>query len=683
MGIKRKAKRVLIGRNYYIKRDYNEYLKLNPNKMKKLVNIVNLNLYYRVFFKNKYKLPVEHSNQPGNRGRINKLDAISRRRIKAEGVAKNLLKYDVISFDIFDTLIFRPFSNPRNMASIIGQDIDTMFFNETRFNAEMRAREKATEQWGVREANIYEIYEEFCKMNGKKNSKELAEKEFEFELDFCYQNTYMKKIWDILKANNKKIVVITDMYMSEEMIKKILEKNGFGDYDNLFVSCEYRKNKYTGGLFIEANKVIGDLSKVHIGDNISADVRASRKYGFDSILYENVNKFKTVDSYIMSAPLDLQTSYIGVINAYLNNGNKNYSTLYKYGFVVGGYYILGFISWLNTMAKKDNIDKYLFLSRDGRIYHKGMKKHFPNVGSEYVLWSRFVSTKLYFEKSPELFIKRFIQNKKSVSKVGDLLKELDLEFLISDLKDYKLEEETLLVKGTKDLFIKLLMSNYDEIVNKYNEESNIAKEYYVNKIGNAKTIGVVDVGWQGSGGAILKWLIEEKWQLDCKVTCYNAAYLQNNSKINFGLLQNGILKTYLFSSNENRDNFRKMLSQDKGLLIYIFELFTQDTTPSFKGFMEDGKKCFSFSEPEVDNYDSYREIQEGILDFIDEYMRHFKGYDLYMNIPPVAAFSPFKHFVSNKREMLGILGNINYEVDSLKSDSNKNIRDMYREKGLI
>ena len=66
--------------------------------------------------------------------------------------------YDVISFDIFDTLLLRPFANPTDLFYIIGKRLDMPEFHKLRIEAEKRAREIAIAETGSREITIYNIY---------------------------------------------------------------------------------------------------------------------------------------------------------------------------------------------------------------------------------------------------------------------------------------------------------------------------------------------------------------------------------------------------------------------------------------------------------------------------------------------------------------------------------------------
>ena len=56
--------------------------------------------------------------------------------------AEELLKHDVVSFDVFDTLIFRPFSEPTDLFYIVGKQLGYMDFKRIRMETESVVRQK-------------------------------------------------------------------------------------------------------------------------------------------------------------------------------------------------------------------------------------------------------------------------------------------------------------------------------------------------------------------------------------------------------------------------------------------------------------------------------------------------------------------------------------------------------------
>ncbi len=58
-----------------------------------------------------------------------------------DGAKSEILKYDVISFDIFDTLLLRPFIKPTDLFWYIETKYNIKGFHQARILAEMQSRE--------------------------------------------------------------------------------------------------------------------------------------------------------------------------------------------------------------------------------------------------------------------------------------------------------------------------------------------------------------------------------------------------------------------------------------------------------------------------------------------------------------------------------------------------------------
>ena len=132
-------------------------------------------------------------------------------------LTKDLLQYDVVSFDIFDTLILRPFAKPADLFMLVGKRLKRAEFYRIRTDAERRAREDAMHRNGNTEVTIYDIYAIIEERTGL--PKELGvQTEFQTELDYCFANPYMKRIFRLLQEQGKPIVIVSDMYLPGEMM---------------------------------------------------------------------------------------------------------------------------------------------------------------------------------------------------------------------------------------------------------------------------------------------------------------------------------------------------------------------------------------------------------------------------------------------------------------------------------
>ena len=240
---------------------------------------------------------------------------------EAHYIAKDFLRYDVVSFDIFDTLLLRPFAKPFDLFYIIGEKLGIDSFRKIRMNAEAEAREEAMVIKGNREVTIYDIYRIVNMYTG--TDVELGVKtELEVEMDLCFANPQMKRVFDILKYQQKRIILTSDMYLPSKMLEQLLYRCGITGYEKIFVSCEYQCSKRTGGLYKNVQKYIGkDKSLVHIGDNHETDFLKPKEYGIESVFYKNVNKAGNMYRADGMSEL-IGSAYAGVVNAQLHNGIK-------------------------------------------------------------------------------------------------------------------------------------------------------------------------------------------------------------------------------------------------------------------------------------------------------------------------------------------------------------------------
>ncbi len=199
-----------------------------------------------------------------------------------EKIKKHIDNASAVSFDVFDTLLLRPYAKPIDVFYHIENQTGEFGFATERIAAEMRTREKNP---GREDINFDEIYDEI-----DDKFKHLKQTEIDWELQVLNQNPEMKRVWDYAKSKNKKIIIASDMYLPVNVIKKALIKNEFADYDYLYVSGELAKTKHFGTMY---EHIISDInlksSKIlHIGDNYHSDYKRAKKLGIKAVHYEQI-----------------------------------------------------------------------------------------------------------------------------------------------------------------------------------------------------------------------------------------------------------------------------------------------------------------------------------------------------------------------------------------------------------
>ncbi|MGN0481491.1 MAG: HAD family hydrolase [Lachnospiraceae bacterium] len=576
---------------------------------------------------------------PGCEGRIYSVDEWTER----------LKKFDVISFDIFDTLILRPFSEPTDIFFYVGNELGVMDFNRIRAEFEHKARLLENEKSGSYEISLEDIYSLMEKEMGL-NKADAMETEKNAELKFCYANPFMKQVYDVLRQSGKRIVVTSDMYLDGEFLVKLLNSCGYTGFEKLFVSCEYKKNKYEGKLYDVVKEYIKDdrLKVAHVGDNPVSDVKMAQKAGFYSFYYENVNKDAPIyRSYDMSPVIG--GAYRGIVNNRLYCGMFPNNPEYEFGYVYGGIFVYGYCNFINRYCSSNDIDKILFLSRDGDILKQAYDIIYGGEDTEYVYWSRKAATKLMADYNRYDYFRRFLEHKvNSGVTVGQALKSMELEDMAGDLPvSEKLNEMN--VKIVR----KYLQDNWEKVLVHYEPEHKGAYEYYKNVLGNSRKVAAVDIGWAGSGAYSLDYLSQKVWQLGCRVvgivagtnTVHNAEPQACET-----FLRTGRIVSYMYSQEHNRDLLKKH-NPNKDYNVF-WEILLSSPTKQFTGFGYDGSGAVLNFGSYDDNIEGIKQIQHGILDFVRDYKTNFGGITLYGNISGRDAYAPMLVAASNKEKYL-------------------------------
>jgi HAD superfamily hydrolase (TIGR01549 family) len=592
--------------------------------------------------------------------------------LSVEEFVRKIKDYDVISFDIFDTLIFRPFSSPTDVFYLIGEKFDFLDFKNLRVWAEWDARMKCRQKNGHTEVSLQDIWENLEEDTGL-NAEEGMRLECETEEKLCYSNPYMLQVWKRLQKLGKRMIIVSDMYLPRSCIERILQKTGYMGAERIYISNEYGENKAGGDLF---HRVIRDFSGariVHIGDNPHSDQKMAKASGLDILPYQNVNK-----NVLLYRPMDMSSmiggAYRGLVSNHLYNGSEKFSIDYEYGYVYGGLFVVGYCHFIHEYYEQHYLDRLLFLARDGDILNRVYQKLYPDDRTVYVYWSRKAATKLMADEDKHDFFRRFIYHKVNQKvTIGEALRSMELEQLLPELSDWQeiwdvwerksgagrkqkfidLRAEDELTDKNAYLLRRFIEAKWERVMTHYEEQQVAAEKYYREILHGCENVAAVDIGWAGSGALALSHLVEKVWGMDCKITgivagtntIHNA---QPDASDPF--LQDGRLVAYLYSGQMNRDLLKKH-DPNKDYNVF-WELLLSSLTPSFQGF-HDGRyqteKESIYLETvditlEFGKYDfnpeGIREIQRGILDFAEQYLEHFGAFPYMFRISGRDAYAP-------------------------------------------
>ena len=118
-----------------------------------------------------------------------------------------LFPYETVSFDLFDTLVFRSVREPAAVFSVVENTLQRPGFAQKRKAAEARARQEKHRRTGSWEVTFEEIYRYL------KDDSEAMETELAAELALCHPDPVTAALWEAVGRQGKRRVITSDMYL--------------------------------------------------------------------------------------------------------------------------------------------------------------------------------------------------------------------------------------------------------------------------------------------------------------------------------------------------------------------------------------------------------------------------------------------------------------------------------------
>ena len=183
---------------------------------------------------------------------------------------------DLISFDVFDTLLRRPFLHPTHLFDCIAPESGDQDFGYKRRFAEASARHKYKGAIDVTLDQIYEFLEH------------KPDRELEREQDYLTRREDVCAVLRLARASCKKVIAISDMYLPKGVLAQLLNRHGIV-VDDLIVSSTDGVAKFDGSAFrLAATRHGVPLNRIlHFGDNAEADFATPARLGMRAVLVGN------------------------------------------------------------------------------------------------------------------------------------------------------------------------------------------------------------------------------------------------------------------------------------------------------------------------------------------------------------------------------------------------------------
>lgn len=370
-------------------------------------------------------------------------------------------EYKLYSFDIFDTLITRKVATPKGifvlMKDIINQspqfadlpnDVKTNFFNY-RTNSEFYLRQ-INNQWNDgKDISLDMIYNHIQHTYFLTNEQTQAIKELEIQLELDNIIPIKENIekLKVLLEKGKRVVLISDMYLPEYIIKEMLLKcDPVLCQVKLYLSSTlgFMKTKQALFHYVKEQENVEFREWTHIGDNKFADFFCARKLGIKAVLYPYV-KFKEYEKSLLVA--NSQNSFVQISlgcakNIRLNKFPNDEKA--QLGASLAGPILFPYIYWLLDQAQKRGIERLYFIARDGYILKLIadliIKENNLPIKTKYIYGSRKAWRISALNLDDDELYRQFIQftmyEPKKIPQAFGLTKEEFLSILPKKLRNY-------------------------------------------------------------------------------------------------------------------------------------------------------------------------------------------------------------------------------------------------------
>ena len=527
--------------------------------------------------------------------------------------------YPYISFDVFDTLIFRTVSNPSGILFIVEemylerykQSIKTFHIKR------LYAGAIASALYGEK-VNINQIYNHIdYPQNVAERLKEL---EIEAEIRNAIPNKPMVLVLNKCRAAGKKIVITSDMYLTKDVFDAIFDKIGV-QYDYLFISGEIGYSKRSGVLFGYVLKKLNISSDkiIHIGDDIHNDIQMPNQYGIRS--FERIqDEPRKLDFYLPKHKTSCISNYMSSLFTQATRNMIGQNTLLRVGYTVIGPFLYGFCKWLHEEKKRLELDSLMFIAREGYL----IKQVYDIIYPEEKGSSHYIALNKNLLRLPSLTgenrIRKFLKSLPGweIFSWQDIILYLDYDrdpkkshsfFEYFSLDPNVTVTRSDLIAGIWDEQMAYLFDVYREDIEKQEQLLGL----YLQQLGFIdKRVGLVNNSKNGNGQILLETIAKEKgynvdlWGLQFVASNSCKKKLKDRVKTYFRMPQDLTVSGELFFSNS---------------LLFEHLLFPQSGTARALAVDDNGKVSVKCEDIGVEDYNKHSvgTIQEFVLQFASDY----------------------------------------------------------------
>ena len=429
-------------------------------------------------------------------------------KVDKELLTMKLGAFDVVSFDIFDTLITRTVFDPDDVFKLMGQIIANKYGKKIDFlKLRKTAEATATKQFGAM-TTLDKIYVEIARDKAIGDiAQDIKRLEVDLETRLCIPRSDMVDVFNTLKAMGKYVILVSDMYLNRVQMVGLLHKCGIGGYDELIISSEVGARKDDGSMWDMLLSSIRPEGFIHVGDNFRSDSQILMDRGVASHVVLSgramleLSDFDYLEGFakesLANSIMVGQAINGGLFNspfAYGEGGTLNFRDNYSFGYTTMGPLMARFVQWIIEKNAETN-ETLLLLSREGYMLEQMIKDYCDARGvklpdEHYFLASRRACAVAALENDED--IRELLTSKYRGSFSNLLIERFGVKLHDND-EDSQFDYETSI-----DELMERIQPYKEEILQKAKTEKNAYLNYAKEILATASDMAVVDVGFSGT-----------------------------------------------------------------------------------------------------------------------------------------------------------------------------------------
>lgn len=522
--------------------------------------------------------------------------------ISREQLLRQVHESDVISIDLFDTLIMRQTLFPTDIFEMVDCQLKEKGIVIGDFSKRRLESEKYLAKFTA--PTLIEIY------SYMKNTysvaeivpEELAELEWIIDYDLVVPRQELCDLVEEIHRQGKEIYIVSDTFYTKEQLIKLLEKCKIGFYTDIFASCEYKTAK-TGDLFKKVKEWVGERKCLHIGDDLVADVESARRYGIMTChIYSGIDLLELV-GYLglwdsikgLADRIKIGMFVSKIFNSpfQFEKGERKVAihNAYDLGYLLFAPIISDFVIWFEEQVKNYNLSNIWFCARDGYLIKRMYDELHGSKESIYFLTSRTAAVRAGIESEEDI---EYVSGMKFSGTIEEQLQERFGIFKQDEVEYYDTCSDSLI--------------NYSDVILSKARIDKRNYQRYIDKLHMTEgDIAFFDFVAKGTSQMYIQRLI------DHHLKGIYFMQLEREYMWEKGL---DILPFYDRQETGHSEIYENY---------YILETILTSPMPSVKEFDVFGEPCYADETRRAEDIRCVQAVQEGIFDYFRTYLKLCHG----------------------------------------------------------